>query len=181
MTEPELAAWAEPTAVVRALPFMAHLPAEVRNLVLSGFEERTYHFGETVFAPEDGAFVVVVEGEVRVIAEGAGPAREVSLGVLGPGQMSGERALVEEHAARGHAARRLECRARAAARPRRRGRPRARAPRGRRGLREQAHAKRIAAFLRTDETFRDLDARGVELIVGARSRRRGPRRRRCRA
>src|SRR5262249_8867572 len=30
---------------------------------------------------------------------------------------------------------------------------------------EQALAQRIAAFLRTDETFRDLDAKGVELIV----------------
>ena len=42
MSEPDLPAWASPTAVVRALPFMAHLPAEVRNLILAGFEERTY-------------------------------------------------------------------------------------------------------------------------------------------
>ena len=71
MSEPELAAWASPTAVVRALPFMAHLPAEVRNLILAGFEERTYRFGETVSTPEDSAFVVVVEGEVRVDRRGA--------------------------------------------------------------------------------------------------------------
>ena len=29
----------------------------------------------------------------------------------------------------------------------------------------QAHAKRIGAFLRIDETFRELDARGLELLV----------------
>ena len=51
MSELEFAAWAEPTAVVRALPFMARLPSAVRNLVLAGFEERNYRFGETVLAP----------------------------------------------------------------------------------------------------------------------------------
>ena len=67
MTESELAAWSAPTAVVRALPFMAHLPPEVRNLVFAGFAERTYRFGETVTTPEDGAFVVIVDGDVRVL------------------------------------------------------------------------------------------------------------------
>ena len=96
MSGPDLPAFASPTAVVRALPFMAHLPADVRNLILAGFEERTYRFGETVSTREDSAFVVVVEGEVRVIAERA-DRTEVSLGVLGAGQTSGERALVEDH------------------------------------------------------------------------------------
>ena len=54
MSEREGSAWASPAAVVRALPFMASCPP-VRNLVLTAFEERTYRFGETVSAPEDGA------------------------------------------------------------------------------------------------------------------------------
>ena len=164
MTESRLAAWAEPTAVVRALPFMAHLPAEVRNLVLSGFEERSYRFGETVSAPGDDAFVVVVEGEVRVLGAGQ-DGGEVSLAVLGPGQSSGERALVEEEPpaltlrAASSAVRvlRLE---RGVATALARARPEAAA-----AFAAQARAKRIAAFLRTDETFRELDAAAVDLIV----------------
>ena len=165
MSEREGSAWASPAAVVRALPFMAQLPPEVRNLVLAGFEERTYHFGETVSAREDSAFVVVVAGEVRVVAEGA-DGTEVSLGVLGPGQTSGERALVEETPpgvtlrAASSAVRVLRL-DRGVAVALARAHPEAAA-----AFSEQAHAKRIAAFLRTDETFRDLDAKGVELIVG---------------
>src|SRR4051812_35457544 len=152
MTEPDLAAWASPTAVVRALPFMAHLPPEVRNLILAGFEERTYRFGETVSTPEDGAFVVVVEGEVRVTAEAADRS-EVSLGVLGPGQMSGERALVEDTPPRvtlraASSAVRVLRLDRGVAVALARAHPEAAAAFG-----EQAHAQRIAAFLRTDETF----------------------------
>jgi len=164
LTEPELAAWAEPTAVVRALPFMAHLPPEVRNLVLSGFEERTYRFGETVVSPEDGAFVVVVEGEARAIAEGPDHT-EVSLGVLGPGEISGERGLVEEHPpavmlrAASSAVRVLRL-DRGVALALARAHPEAAA-----AFAAQARAKRIAAFLRMDETFRQLDARAVEVLV----------------
>jgi ABC-type bacteriocin/lantibiotic exporter with double-glycine peptidase domain/CRP-like cAMP-binding protein len=165
MSEPDLAAWASPTAVVRALPFMAHLPPEVRNLILAGFEERTYRFGETVSTPEDSAFAVVVEGEVRVIASGA-DGSEVSLGVLGPGQTSGERALVEDKPpavtlrAASSAVRVLRL-DRGVAVALARAHPEAAV-----AFSEQAHAQRIAAFLRTDETFRDLDAKGVDLIVG---------------
>jgi ATP-binding cassette subfamily B protein len=165
MSGRELPAWAEPTAVVRALPFMAHLPADVRNLVLSGFEERTYRFGETVSAPEDQAFVVVVEGEVRVI--GAGVDRsEISLGVLGPGDSSGERSLVEERPppitlrAASSAVRVLRL-DRAVAVALARAHPEAAA-----AFREQARAKRIGTFLLTDETFRALDPRGLDLITG---------------
>jgi ABC-type bacteriocin/lantibiotic exporter with double-glycine peptidase domain/CRP-like cAMP-binding protein len=164
MTEPDLAAWASPTAVVRALPFMAQLPVEVRNLILAGFEERTYRFGETVSTPEDSAFVVVVEGEVRVIAAAA-DGTEVSLGVLGSGQMSGERALVEDRPpgvtlrAASSAVRVLRL-DRGVAVALSRAHPEAAA-----AFSEQAHAQRIAAFLRTDDTFRDLDQKGVELIV----------------
>ena len=164
MTGPDLPAFASPTAVVRALPFMAHLPADVRNLILAGFEERTYRFGETVSTPEDSAFVVVVEGEVRVVAERA-DRTEVSLGVLGAGQTSGERALVEDHPpgvtlrAASTAVRVLRL-DRGVAVALARAHPEAAA-----AFAEQAHAKRIAAFLRTDDTFRDLDPKGVELIV----------------
>ena len=164
MSEHDSAAWASPTAVVRALPFMAQLPPEVRNLILAGFEERTYRFGDTVSTPEDSAFVVVVEGEVRELAEGADSA-EVSLGVLGPGQTSGERALVEDKPpgvtlrAASSAVRVLRL-DRGVAVALARAHPEAAA-----AFSEQAHAKRIAAFLRTDETFRDLDPKGVELIV----------------
>ncbi|MDX6573105.1 MAG: ATP-binding cassette, subfamily bacterial, partial [Gaiellales bacterium] len=164
MSEPDLAAWASPTAVVRALPFMAHLPPDVRNLILAGFEERTYRFGETVSTPEDSAFAVIVEGEVRVIATGA-DGSEVSLGVLGPGQTSGERALVEETPpavtlrAASSAVRVLRL-DRGVAVALARAHPEAAA-----AFSEQAHAQRIAAFLRTDETFRDLDPKGVDLIV----------------
>jgi ABC-type bacteriocin/lantibiotic exporter with double-glycine peptidase domain/CRP-like cAMP-binding protein len=164
MSTPELAAWAEPTAVVRALPFMARLPPEVRNLVLAGFEERTYRFGETVLTPEDGAFIVVVEGEARALS--AGPdGVDVSLGLLGPGDTSGERALVEDHLpavtlrAASSAVRvlRLE---RAVALALARAHPEAAA-----GFREQARAKRVGAFLRMDATFGALDANGADLLV----------------
>jgi ATP-binding cassette subfamily B protein len=164
MIKPEPAAWAEPTAVVRALPFMARLPPAVRNLVLAGFEERTYRFGETVLAPEDGSFVVIVEGEARAIAAGA-DGTEVSLGVLGPGETSGERALVEEHPpgvtlrAASSAVRvlRLE---RAVALALARAHPEAAA-----GFSAQARAKRIGAFLRMDATFAQLDKNALELLV----------------
>jgi ABC-type bacteriocin/lantibiotic exporter with double-glycine peptidase domain/CRP-like cAMP-binding protein len=164
MTERELPAFAEPTAIVRALPFMAQLPPEVRNLVLAGFEERTYRFGETVSAPADDAFVVVVEGEVRVVGESVDHT-EVSLGVLGPGESSGERALVEERPpavtlrAASSAVRVLRL-DRGVAVALARAHPQAAV-----AFREQAHAKRIGAFLRADETFRELDARGLELLV----------------
>jgi ABC-type bacteriocin/lantibiotic exporter with double-glycine peptidase domain/CRP-like cAMP-binding protein len=164
MSEPDLAAWSSPTAVVRALPFMAQLPPEVRNLILGGFEERTYRFGETVSTPADSAFVVVVEGEVRVIADGS-DGSAVSLGVLGPGQTSGERALVEERPpgvtlrAASSAVRVLRL-DRGVAVALARAHPEAAA-----AFSEQAHAQRIAAFLRTDDTFRDLHQKGVELIV----------------
>ncbi len=165
MSGPDLPAFASPTAVVRALPFMAHLPADVRNLILAGFEERTYRFGETVSTPEDGAFVVVVEGEVRVIAERA-DRTEVSLGVLGAGQTSGERALVEDHPP-GVTLRAASTAVRVLRLDRGVAVALARAhPEAAVAFAEQAHAKRIAAFLRTDETFRDLDPKGVELIVG---------------
>ncbi|HEY2601848.1 MAG TPA: peptidase domain-containing ABC transporter [Thermoleophilaceae bacterium] len=164
MTEHELAALREPTAVVRALPFMAYLPPEVRNLILAGFEERTYRFGETVLAPEDAAFVVVVEGEARVI--GAGPDHsEVSLGVLGPGETSGERALVEDAPpavtlrAASSAVRVLRL-DRGVVSALARAHPEAAA-----AFAAQARVKRIGAFLRTDETFRELDTKGLELIV----------------
>ncbi len=164
MTERELAAWAEPTAVVRALPFMARLPAEVRNLVLAGFEERTYRFGETVSTPEDDAFVIVVEGEARVIGESP-DGGEVSLGVLGPGQSSGERALVEYHPLR------ITLRAASSAvRVLRLDRGVAVAlarahPEAAEAFAAQARAKRIGAFLRADETFRDLDPKSLDLVV----------------
>ena len=164
MSESDRGAWASPIAVVRALPFMAHLPAEVRNLILAGFEERAYAFGETVSTPEDSAFVVVVEGEVRVITEGADRS-EISLGVLGPGQMSGERALVESMPpavtlrAASSAVRVLRL-DRGVAVALARAHPEAAA-----AFTKQAHAQRLAAFLRTDETFRDLPADGSELIV----------------
>jgi len=164
MSELDLAAWAEPTAVVRALPFMARLPSAVRNLVLAGFEQRSYRFGETILAPGDAAFVVVVEGEARAV--GAGPdGTEVSLGVLGPGETSGERSLVEEHPppvtlrAASSAVRvlRLE---RAVALALSRAHPEAAE-----GFAAQARAKRIGAFLRGDATFGQLDAGGLELLV----------------
>jgi ABC-type bacteriocin/lantibiotic exporter with double-glycine peptidase domain/CRP-like cAMP-binding protein len=159
-----LAAWAEPTAIVRALPFMAGLPAAVRNLVLAGFEERTYRFGETVLAPEDEAFVVVVEGEARAIADGP-DGTEISLGLLGPGETSGERALVEDDPPRvtlraASAAVRVLRLDRAVARALARAHPEAAA-----GFSSQARAKRIGAFLRMDSTFSQLDAAGLGLLV----------------
>jgi ABC-type bacteriocin/lantibiotic exporter with double-glycine peptidase domain/CRP-like cAMP-binding protein len=164
MTESELAAWSAPTAIVRALPFLAGLPPEVRNLVLAGFDERTYRFGETVTTPDDGAFIVIVEGEARVVTEGLDHS-EVSLGVLGPGQTTGERGLVENGSsgvtlrAASSAVRVLRL-DRAVAVALMRAHPETVA-----GFGEQAKAKRMAAFLRTDETFRALAAEGVELIV----------------
>jgi ABC-type bacteriocin/lantibiotic exporter with double-glycine peptidase domain/CRP-like cAMP-binding protein len=164
MSELEFAAWAEPTAVVRALPFMAGLPAAVRNLVLAGFEERTYRFGETIVAPENDAFVVVVEGQARAITTGPDGA-EISLGVLCPGETSGERTLVEEHPpavtlrAASSVVRvlRLE---RAVALALARAHPEAAA-----GFRAQARAKRIGAFLAMDAAFSRLDPDGLELLV----------------
>ena len=164
MSELDFAAWAEPTAIVRALPFMARLPSEVRNLVLAGFEERSYRFGETILAPGDEAFVVVVEGQARALSTGP-DGTEVSLGVLGPGETSGERSLVEERPppvtlrAASSAVRvlRLE---RPVALALARAHPEAAA-----GFGAQARAKRIGAFLRADATFGQLDATGLELLV----------------
>ena len=163
MTEPELAAWAEPTAVVRALPFMAHLPPTVRNLVLAGFEERTYRFGETVSTPEDDAFVVVVEGEVRVDRRAAPIARRSR-------SASSVRA---RRAASGRSSRttrrrspcappRAPCACCGSTAVSRSPSP-ARTPRRRRRSRSRRTRSGSRAFLRTDETFRELDAVGVEL------------------
>jgi ABC-type bacteriocin/lantibiotic exporter with double-glycine peptidase domain/CRP-like cAMP-binding protein len=164
MSELEFAAWAEPTAVVRALPFMAGLPPPVRNLVLAGFEEHTYRFGETIVTPASDAFVVVVEGQARAITTGS-DGGEVSLGVLGSGETSGERALVEAHPpavtlrAASSAVRvlRLE---RAVAVALARAYPEAAA-----GFQAQARAKRIGAFLAMDAAFSQLEAAGLELLV----------------
>jgi ATP-binding cassette subfamily B protein len=164
MSEPELAAWAEPTAVVRALPFMARLPPGVRNLVLAGFEPRTYRFGETIVSPGDFAFIVVVEGQAREIADGT-DGLEVSLGVLGPGETSGERALGKEQPpavtvrAASSAVRVLRLEG-AVALALARTYPEAAA-----AFRAQAQAKRIGAFLRTDATFAQLGPEALALIV----------------
>jgi len=165
MSGREFAAWAEPTAIVRALPFMARLPPAVRNLVLAGFEERTYSFGETIVTPEDRGFVVVVEGEARAMASGPDGA-EVSLGVLGPGETTGERALVEENPPAvtlraASASVRVLWLDRAVAMALSRAHPEAAE-----GFRTQARAKRIGAFLRMDATFSALEADGLELLVG---------------
>ena len=163
MSELEFAAWAEPTAVVRALPFMARLPPAVRNLVLAGFEERTYRFGETIVGPQDEAFVVIVEGQARALTTGP-DGSEVSLGVLGAGETSGERSLVEARPpavtvrAASSAVRvlRLE---RAVALALARAHPEAAV-----GFGAQARAKRIGAFLRADATFGQLNAAGLALL-----------------
>ena len=164
MSGPELPAFAEPTAVVRALPFMARLPSAVRNLVLAGFEEHTYRFGETILAPADEAFVIVVEGQARAIADRV-DGLEVSLGVLGPGDTAGERALVEEHPPRvtlraASSAVRVLRLERAVAFALSRAHPEAAD-----GFQDKARAKRIGAFLRMDATFAELDADGLELLV----------------
>jgi ABC-type bacteriocin/lantibiotic exporter with double-glycine peptidase domain/CRP-like cAMP-binding protein len=164
MSGREYAAWSEPIAVVRALPFMARLSPDVRNLVLAGFEERSHRFGETIVEPGDDAFVVVVEGEARSIARGH-DGSEVSLGVLGPGDTSGERALVEEHppAVTLRAASavvrvlRLE---RAVAQALARMHPEAAT-----GFAAQARVKRIWALLRLDGVFAQLDPAALALLV----------------
>ena len=132
--------------------------------MLAGFEEHTYRFGETVLAPSDEAFVVVVEGEARAIAEGPDGA-EVSLGLLGPGETSGERALAEDDPPpvtlrAASAAVRVLRLDRAVARALARAHPEAAA-----GFSSQARAKRIGAFLRMDSTFSRLDAAGLGLLV----------------
>ena len=164
MTESDLAAFAAPTAVVRALPFIAHLPPEVRNLVFAGFEERTYRFGETVTTPDDGAFVVIVEGDVRVITEGLDHS-EVSLGVLGPGQSSGERGLVDGDSAgvtlrAASSAVRVLRLDRAVALALIRAYPETAA-----GFGEQAKASGWPRFFAPTKRSGRLDAEGVELIV----------------
>lgn len=164
MSELEFAAFSEPTAVVRALPFMARLPSAVRNLVLAGFEERRYRFGETILGPDEQALVIVVEGEARALTEGPS-GTEISLGLIGPGETSGERGLVEVHPpvltlrAASNAVRvlRLE---RAVALALSRAHPEAAE-----GFARQAQAKRIGAFLRADATFGQLNADSLNLLV----------------
>lgn len=164
MTGPELPAFAEPTAVVRALPFMARLPPAVRNLVLAGFEERTYRFGETILTATEGAFVIVVDGQARAMADSADGA-EISLGVLGPGDTAGERALVEAHPP-GVTLRAASSAVRVLRLDRAVALALARAhPEAAEGFRDQARGKRIGAFLRMDATFAELDGRGLELLV----------------
>ncbi|MHB8690419.1 MAG: peptidase domain-containing ABC transporter [Solirubrobacteraceae bacterium] len=82
--------------LVRALPMMQLLPAELHELVVGSFQVRSYGFGEYIVVQGDpgDAFYVLVEGLVRVIrleADGT----EVTVDLMRPGESFGEVALLE--------------------------------------------------------------------------------------
>ncbi|MGH9037796.1 MAG: cyclic nucleotide-binding domain-containing protein, partial [Acidimicrobiia bacterium] len=82
--------------VLEDLPLFGLMPAEVRRLVAASFEPVSYPFGAVIVeeGQEADALYVIVSGRARALRQGLG-GEEVSLGVLGPGDVFGESALLE--------------------------------------------------------------------------------------
>jgi ATP-binding cassette subfamily B protein len=82
--------------VLEDLPLFGLMPPEVRRLVAASFEPVSYPFGAVIV--EEGqaadALYVIVSGRARALRQGLG-GEEVSLGLLGPGDVFGESALLE--------------------------------------------------------------------------------------
>jgi ATP-binding cassette subfamily B protein len=82
--------------VLEDLPLFGLMPAEVRRLVAASFESVSYPFGAVIVeeGQEADALYVIVSGRARALRQGLG-GEEVSLGILGPGDVFGESALLE--------------------------------------------------------------------------------------
>ncbi|MGH2877330.1 MAG: Crp/Fnr family transcriptional regulator, partial [Solirubrobacteraceae bacterium] len=78
------------------LPALGVLPPDVRDLVAASFQPIGYRFGETIVAAGDpaDAFYVVCSGIARVVGCGD-DGKEVSLGLLRPGDSFGETGLLD--------------------------------------------------------------------------------------
>ena len=83
-----------PSEALASLPLLSFLTPEVRELVVASFVPVSFAYGDAVFAEGDvaDAMFVIVEGRARVLKDG--PAGEVSLNLLGPGDSFGETALL---------------------------------------------------------------------------------------
>ena len=82
--------------ILEDLPLFGLMPPDVRRLVAASFEPVNYPFGAVIVEegePAD-ALYVIVSGRARALRQGLG-GEEVSLGVLGPGDVFGETALLE--------------------------------------------------------------------------------------
>lgn len=82
--------------VLEDLPLFGLMPADVRRLVAASFQPVTYPFGAVIVeeGQEADALYVIVSGRARALRQGLG-GEEVSLGILGPGDVFGESALLE--------------------------------------------------------------------------------------
>jgi CRP-like cAMP-binding protein/predicted double-glycine peptidase len=87
-----------PLELLRRYPLLQMLPpAQVQDWVAAG-QLATFSVGETIFqenSPGDWAYLVL-DGRVRVLRRSASE-RDVSLGMLGPGELFGEYALLEPY------------------------------------------------------------------------------------
>ncbi|HMJ00121.1 MAG TPA: peptidase domain-containing ABC transporter [Gaiellaceae bacterium] len=83
-------------AVLAELPMLRALPEDARRLVVESFEPESFDFGSSIV--EEGepgdALYVVVSGTARVLKR-KGDGDEVSIEMLGPGDVFGEMALLE--------------------------------------------------------------------------------------
>ncbi len=82
--------------VLEDLPLFGLMPADVRRLVAASFQPVSYPFGAVIVeeGQEADALYVIVSGRARALRQGLG-GEEVSLGILGPGDVFGESALLE--------------------------------------------------------------------------------------
>ena len=81
---------------LRELPLLRFLPADVRGLVIASFVAVDYPFGGVIVreGEDPDGFYVITAGTARALKLGDGGV-EVSLTVLGAGDVFGERALLE--------------------------------------------------------------------------------------
>jgi ATP-binding cassette subfamily B protein len=87
----------DPQAILENVPLLRFVPPDVKQLVVSSFESRSFAFGEAIVRegePAD-AFYILVSGRARVVKQGVN-GQEVSLNVLVPGDSFGERALLDK-------------------------------------------------------------------------------------
>lgn len=82
-------------AAVRRLPFLARLPPVLSELVIRLFRERSFEFGEVIFAEGDrpDGMYVILDGTVRVLVHHDG--HEITLARFGPGEWFGETSLLD--------------------------------------------------------------------------------------
>ncbi len=96
MNGPETSRRADAAAILADLPMLKALPEDARRLVVESFEPESFGFGSSIV--EEGetgdALYVVVSGAARVLKHKEN-GDEVSVEMLGPGDVFGEMALLE--------------------------------------------------------------------------------------